>query len=157
MEICSCGKTYQPMKNGSAESPFLLVLDEPSDEDIEAGVLLGKPKRSSSLRDVLIEEFGRVGLSLYDFRVTSFYPHKSGKKACLEAAMTDLASEIQPRTSVLILGGTWLKTTEEFFNLFLIPGYFLGRKAIIVPNTPYNGLGEFRLGLERFKNWIAEV
>lgn len=157
MEVCSCGRSYQPMKNGSLESELLLVLDEPSDEDLEAGVLLGKPKRVTSLRDILIEEFNKAGLSLYDFRVTSFYPHQKGKRQCLETAMSDLATEIQPRSAVLILGGTWLKTTDEYFNLLLIPGYFLGRKAIIVPNTVFTGLGEFRLGLERFKQWISEV
>lgn len=157
MERCSCGRVYQPMQNGAVDSKFLLILDEPSDEDIQAGVLLGKTKHNNTFRDVLEEEFGRAGLILHEFRVVSFYLHQNGKKQCFDASMSNLAAEISPRSYILILGGTWLKPTSEYFNLLLLPGYFLGRKAIIVPNTPYTGLGEFRLGLERFKQWISEV
>jgi uracil-DNA glycosylase len=119
--------------------------------------------------DILMEELGRVGLQLNQFRITNLWLHqtqKRGETCGRDFHMQNLVHEMIGRKFILLMGSDVLKaltknSVMEVSSLQVV-GSFIPSDAIAIasPNpaaVTHGGIGELRLALSRFSEVLRNV
>jgi len=171
----NCPACGNPVVQGSGNlnCDFLIIEEFPElclPEPPKTGWM--KSREDWTSRKILIAELAKVGMVIQQFRIVSVYPHTvdADKKKrvldpnCQQFGLEQVVSEILDRKGVIIFGkelckeftGYTLKQVQGLsgVNSQYIPDGDVPRffaeplRTILNPKNP--GVGEFRIGLERF-------
>lgn len=162
--VCpSCGKMLV-MPAGPPSSPILLVADFPGVEEVKQGrPFVGQ------MGDILMEELGRVGLQLNQFRISTLWMHqivKKGETCPIGFHMQNLVTEMQGRKIIFLMGSDTVKrlTKQNVMDVsgLRVIGPFIPPDAVAIasPNPAvamHGGIGELRFAFSRLSEVVRYV
>lgn len=164
MKTCPYCEQSRITSVGPADSTILVVIFQPSKNDLE----LGYPLSGNEGR-ILWDEMGSVGLDLRRMKIASIWNHEPhGKKHehvehCYNFGLSKVIKLASKRRAVLLLGSDATKAIvnrsimevtglriENECSLFKVECMV----AALSPDTiMYRGLGEFKLAIRKFAEY----
>ena len=159
--VCPACATEVIKPFGYINSDILIIGDAPAKKELEKG----KPYTGPTGK-VLRAEMKRVGINLYNCRITNLWLHApNGEENCIDAGKNVCLEEAKGRKAILLIGAipveffTGYKVSEvsglevdvNMFSAQIV--YAMYQPAVVWQNM---GVGEIRFALENFANRLRE-
>jgi hypothetical protein len=172
----ACAEEVVP-NMGSAECDFIVVEEFPDmilpEPAIQGWMKNRRPEWTP--RKILENELGKLGMVIQQFRIISVFPHLPPadgmpNENCYQAGLERARNEMEGKQGIIVLGDNLCKEMTRY-NLKGVHGltgvdFLLGWDAgdqprmfidhprkVLLPKHP--GIGEIRIGLERFARLIG--
>jgi len=144
---------------GNKDSKVAIIAEFPGREEI----IKGRPM-VGNMGDLLRFELGKLGVDLKRLRVGNLWHHyKNGNEQCLQYGAQQIINDSIGREVILPLGSDTVKyftgmNVSDVSSLIVESDYFSCTLfASVNPAIAFHqGIGEVRLALEKFTNYIHE-
>lgn len=150
---------------GSPQSQLLIVGDAPDKASLSEGRLFASNSNFMTAGKVLRQETARVGLDIYQFRVTSLWTHAPNKSGeCFKVGYENVLDEAKGKSAILLVGSEVVETFTPF-KVSDVTGLQVDSPllscpiiyAMVNPSIVFaKSYGEVRFAIEQFNKRLKE-
>jgi hypothetical protein len=164
MSICPACSQEGVAPHGNKQSPWLLVFSVPYSKTESNG---WRDRQLTGL-DVLSKEFGKVGLSLRDFRIATLWLHDdNGNENCYNAGRQIVLDEAKGKQVVVLVGSEVIeefcgKKASDVYGLQVDSHLLSAPIVFVLPKLESvfvrgAGIGEVRLSIQKLGRILNNV